>query len=67
MSALHWTLRDDETNVSHQKLLGAGGYGEVHKVLSHFDILTVQMMNTDTGKVCPDAAITESDLCHCND
>jgi len=28
----HWTTRDDETEISHNKLLGHGGYGEVHKV-----------------------------------
>jgi len=28
----HWTVRDDETDISHDKLLGQGGYGEVHKV-----------------------------------
>jgi hypothetical protein len=27
-----WTVRDDETNVVHEKLLGEGGYGEVHQV-----------------------------------
>jgi len=33
MSGPHWTARENETNVSHQKLLGKGGYGEVHQVL----------------------------------
>ena len=28
----HWTIRDDETEVSHDSLLGQGGFGEVHKV-----------------------------------
>ena len=32
MSGPHWTIRESETHVSHQKLLGKGGYGEVHQV-----------------------------------
>lgn len=28
----HWTVRDNETQISHQKKIGQGGYGEVHEV-----------------------------------
>ena len=28
----HWTTRYDELEISHDELLGQGGYGEVHKV-----------------------------------
>lgn len=27
-----WMVREDETTVVHEELLGEGGYGEVHKV-----------------------------------
>lgn len=28
----HWTIRDDETDLSHRRLLGIGGFGEVHEL-----------------------------------
>jgi hypothetical protein len=28
----HWTIREEETGISHLKLLGEGGFGEVHEV-----------------------------------
>jgi len=28
----HWTIREEEDNITHEGLLGQGGYGEVHKV-----------------------------------
>jgi len=28
----HWTIRDEETELSHRRLLGIGGFGEVHEV-----------------------------------
>ena len=27
-----WILREDETTLVHQEVLGEGGYGDVHKV-----------------------------------
>jgi serine/threonine protein kinase len=28
----HWTIRSNESNISHGELLGEGGYGQVHKM-----------------------------------
>ena len=30
--AKHWTIKEEETGISHQRLLGSGGFGEVHEV-----------------------------------
>src|SRR5271170_3205453 len=30
----HWTVRPNEPNLSHEEVIGEGGYGEVHKVCS---------------------------------
>jgi hypothetical protein len=35
MSRRHSTIRENETDVSHESLIGAGGYGEVHKMLNN--------------------------------
>lgn len=38
----HWTIREAETAISHQKLLGTGGFGEVHEVSFLLWILTFE-------------------------
>lgn len=35
-SQKHWTIREQETDVLHGKLLGKGGFGEVHEVSGYF-------------------------------
>jgi hypothetical protein len=32
MDAGHWTKREGEKGVSYKRLIGAGGYGEIHEV-----------------------------------
>jgi hypothetical protein len=32
MATKHWVIRDNEENVVHETAIGAGGYGEVHRV-----------------------------------
>jgi hypothetical protein len=32
MNARNMTLREEETDISYRRLLGVGGYGEVHEV-----------------------------------
>jgi hypothetical protein len=32
MKCKHWTIGEEEENITHEALLGKGGYGEVHKV-----------------------------------
>src|SRR5277367_1789996 len=52
MGSRHWTLRDEEVNVLHQRFLGEGGYGEVHQVSLRFydypDIL--KMIENSSGR-----------------
>jgi len=41
-NARHWTVRDAESNITHQKLLGEGGYGEVHQVSYYAEVLLIE-------------------------
>ena len=34
MDAVHWTKREGEKGVSYRRLIGVGGYGEIHEVIS---------------------------------
>jgi len=49
----HWTVRYDEAHISHQTLLGKGGYGEVHRVkITPFVHANIeQMLDARTGTV----------------
>jgi hypothetical protein len=50
--AKHWTIREEESEISHRKLLGKGGFGEVHEVRAFLRrVLTLQLSNTETGNV----------------
>jgi serine/threonine protein kinase len=52
MATKHWVVRDDEDSVVHEDLIGAGGYGKVHRVRSMILIADAdwiaQMRNTET-------------------
>lgn len=34
-----WHTRADEPHISYVKLIGAGGYGEVHQVITRYSVI----------------------------
>ena len=34
----HWTVREEEQGISHQRLIGKGGFGEVHEVYTNYHV-----------------------------
>ena len=44
-----WHTRADEPHISYVKLIGAGGYGEVHQVITRYSVIEA-FLDADENK-----------------